>query len=88
MSDTAFCAALAHARAAPADPLALHDRTIEFEALVAAADALLGTCATFRVATTRDDDAGLIPIHEGWAADDLRRAVNAAKAALEPEDAV
>lgn len=83
--DTAFCAALAQARAAPADPLAVHDFTIEFEALVAAAEALLATSTTFRIAATRDDDEDRIPTHEGWAADDLRRAVKAARERLNAE---
>ena len=87
MSDTAFCAALAHARAAPADPLAVHDVTIELEALVAAADALLGTVCTVRTRfETLMEPAEYAPTHEDWAADDLRRAVTAAKAALDAGD--
>lgn len=85
--ETAFCAALAQERAAaPADPLAVHGMTIEFEALVAAADALLGTCGEFRISATRDDPE-YTKTHKGSAEADLRRAVAAAKAALEAEGA-
>lgn len=85
--ETALCAAPTEQRAAaPADPLAVHGIMIEVEALLAAADALLGTCGEFRISATRDDPE-YTKTHKGSAEADLRRAVMAAKAVLDAEDA-
>lgn len=68
------------------DPLTTQTHTDALEELLAAAEAMLGTCG--EVCTrrqTHEDPAEYEPIHEGWAEDDLRRAVKAARAALDAE---
>ena len=68
------------------DPLTTQTHTEALEELLAAADALLATCG--EVCTrrqTRDEPAEYADTHEGWAQDDLRRAVANARAALDAE---
>jgi hypothetical protein len=68
------------------DPLTIQTRMDALEELLSAAEALLGTCGEICTQKqTRDDPAEYAPTHEGWAQDELRRAVAAARATLNDE---
>ena len=86
--DTAFCAALAEQRAAPADPLAVHGVMDAVEDLVAAVGGLIDTCTDFRVPNRdRMQPDDYFPTHCPDAAADVRTALAAVRAALNAEGA-